>query len=255
MKKILHTMNPSVKLVTTSIILLTIPLVKNPWMPLLLTFSIVIFQLFFSNTSWKWWGLLMIPVSLSAFGYFWTSLVLGVRTEGVVLWQWQQWSITDIQLAVSSMLAFRMFAFAAVSFLFFFTTKPVPLIMSLMQNLRFPPKLAYSVMIGYQFVPLVKQEWEQIERTRAMRGVPPATTFIAKIKRLFSTFIPLLAAGIRKAEETAYTMEARGFTGKRPNEYYAPIPIRFKDIVLGCSLLIIYLCTIYLSTFFPYASL
>ena len=42
-------------------------------------------------------------------------------------------------------------------------------IMSLMQQLKLSPKLAYSLLVGYQFLPVLKEEFIQIRQVQQLR--------------------------------------------------------------------------------------
>lgn len=45
--------------------------------------------------------------------------------------------------------------------------------------------------------------------------------------------IPLLAGAVRRAERSAFAMEARGFTGERRSTYYEPIGIIGRDWLMA----------------------
>lgn len=120
--------------------------------------GIVAIRLVFIRVNCKFWLLTMIPFSITAFGYLWTTVLFFAETEGTIIWTWKSIVVTDEQLSRAFSLAFRVLAFSSISLLFALTTKPMTFIMSLMQQFRLSPKLAYGIMVGYQFSPVVKEK-------------------------------------------------------------------------------------------------
>lgn len=175
----------------------------------------------------------MLPFAIGAFGYLWTTIVFGKASSGTVIWSSSFFDITDQQLTVALSLSFRVLAFSMLSLMFAFTTAPVKFVMSLMQQLKLSPKLAYSVMVGYHFLPLIKDEFIQIKQVHEMRSVHVERRGWHRLTVLFRMLIPTLAGSVRKAENAAFAMEARGFTGETRTAYYRPITLNLSDFWLA----------------------
>jgi energy-coupling factor transport system permease protein len=221
----LHAMNPALKFVLVILSMLTLAWFFNPWTPLLFFAGVILLQLLFSQVNWKLWSLLMIPIGFTALGYLWTTIMFAADTSGDVIWAWRGYEVTDVQWNTALSLAFRVFAFSSMSMLFAFTTDPVKFVMSLMQQLRLSPKLAYGVMVGYQFLPVVKEEYIQVRHAHRLRGIGEEKHAWQRIIGMRRLLIPLLAGAVRRAERSAFAMEARGFTGERRSVYYEQISI------------------------------
>jgi len=231
MRRLLHDMNPSLKFLAVTVCMLVLAFFFNPWTPLLFFVGIVLLQLLFSQTNWKLWSLVMLPFAIGAFGYFWTTLVFGQSGEGPVLWTIASIEITDQQWEHAWSLSFRVLAFSSISLLFAFTTDPVRFIQSLMQQWKLSPKLAFSVLISYQFLPVLKMEFEQLQQAHRLRGPGANPQPFKRIIALRRLLIPLLAGAVRKAERAAFAMEARAFTGAA-RSHYRQIKIVPKDYAL-----------------------
>lgn len=229
----LHDMNPSVKFIVVIVSMLTLAWFFNPWTPLLFFIGITLIQVVFSQVNWRLWGLLMIPIAFTAIGYLWTTIVFAADTSGEILFSWNGWTVTDQQWKTALSLAFRVFAFSAMSFMFALTTDPVKFVMSLMQQLRLSPKLAYGVMVGYQFLPVVKEEFTQIRHAHRLRGIGEEKQTWKRIVGIKRLIIPLLSSAVRRAERSAFAMEARGFTGERRTSFYETISMTKRDGFLG----------------------
>ncbi|WP_227394911.1 energy-coupling factor transporter transmembrane component T family protein [Jeotgalibacillus aurantiacus] len=231
MRQWLHRMNPSIKFVIITISMMTMAFFFNPWTPLVFFFGVVLFQLAFAKVSWKIWGLMMLPFLLGAVGYFWTTLVFGNDNAD--------------PLGTALSLSFRVLAFSSLSLLFVFTTKPVDFILSLMQQLRLSPKIAYSILVGYQFLPVLKDEFVQIQQAQELRGIVKPKSPVKRVLTMRHVLIPMLAGAVRKAERTAFAMEARGFTGESDRTFYRRAAIGRTDIWMTIMFLALVLISIY----------
>ena len=242
MRASLHRMNPSVKFVIVMICMLSLAFFFDPWTPLFFWFSIMVMQIFLSNISWKNWTLLMLPFVIAAFGYLWTTLLFAESGTGTVLWSIGSVDITESQLNHALSLSFRVLAFSSLSLLFALTTDPIIFIRSLMQQLKLSPKIAYGIMVGYQFLPLLKDEFIQVQQVQKLRGLSDDSNVFKRLIGLRRVLIPMLSGAVRKAERVAFAMEARGFTGEPRKVFYHEVPIEKKDFILAflfiCVLLI-----------------
>ncbi|MBD8014194.1 energy-coupling factor transporter transmembrane component T family protein [Planococcus wigleyi] len=243
MRNLLHDMNPSVKFVLVTVSMLALAFFFNPWTPLLFWLGILLLQLTMSRTKWKLWLLFMLPFSIGAFGYLWTTVVFGADTGGTVIWSFAGIDVTDEQWARALSLALRVMAFSTLSLLFAFTTDPVKFIMSLMQQLKLSPKMAYGIMVGYQFLPVMKDEFTQIQQAQRLRGAEMKKYSWQRLLEMRRILIPMLAGAVRKAERSAFAMEARGFTGEPRSAYYRPVRIGRTDIWMSGVFLVILLAS------------
>lgn len=234
-------MNPAMKFLVVVVSMLTLAWFFNPWTPAVFFLGVVIIQLFFSRVNWKLWLLMMIPFTITAFGYLWTTILFAAETSGTIIWTWKNIEVTDEQLSRALSLSFRVIAFSSISLLFAFTTQPVNFVMSLMQQFRLSPKLAYGILVGNQFLPVVKEEFIQIRHAHRLRGVGAEKWWWQRVYGMRRILIPLLAAAVRKAERAAFAMEARGFTGESRTEFFKPVTLRINDWVLMALFLILLL--------------
>ena len=105
--------------------------------------------------------------------------------------------------------------------------------MSLMQQMKLSPKLAYSVLVGYHFLPLIKDEFMQIKQVHEMRTLSADNSRWLRLTSIYRMLIPTLAGSVRKAESAAFAMEARGFTGEARTSYFRPILVKPSDYWLS----------------------
>ncbi|WKA57099.1 energy-coupling factor transporter transmembrane component T [Planococcus shenhongbingii] len=239
MRNLLHDMNPSVKFLIVAVSMLTIAFFFDPWTPFLFWLAVLVLQVLLSRINWKIWALFMLPFLLGAFGYLWTTIVFGADTSGEVIWSVASFDVTAEQLDTALSLAFRVLAFSTLSLMFAFTTDPVKFIMSLMQQLKLSPKLAYGIMVGYQFLPVMKDEFTQIQQAHRLRGLDMEKRLVQRVFGMRRLLIPMLAGAVRKAERSAFAMEARGFTGESRTAYYKPVKLSRLDAWMSCLFLLL----------------
>ncbi|TWT25742.1 energy-coupling factor transporter transmembrane protein EcfT [Planomicrobium sp. CPCC 101110] len=233
MQDLLHEMNPSIKFVLVTGSMLTLAFFFDPWTPAIFWLAIVLMQLFLSRVNWKLWCLMMLPFTLGSFGYLWTTLVFGADDTSEILWTFAGISVTEEQWKHALSLSFRVMALSTLSLLFALTTDPVKFVMSLMQQLKLPPKLAYSVMVSYQFLPVLKDEFIQIQQAQRLRGVLVEKHWWQRLLNLRRLLLPMLAGAVRKAERAAFAMEARGFTGAARTEFFRPVTVTRTDLFMA----------------------
>lgn len=225
----LHDMNPTVKFVTLTLIMFGLALFYNPRTPLVIIVGTLLIQLVATNVSWKRWGLFLTPFLITAIGTFWTTLVFGKDLGGETWMTILGQDITVEERRVAVVLSLRVLAFTVLSLLFMMTTDSKRFVMSLMQQAKLSPTIAYSALVGFRFIPLLQRELQQLQYAHQLRGVPFNTKW-ERLRHVPKLLLPLLAGSIRRAERIAFSMEARGFTsGKRT--IYDKVEIKSSDFV------------------------
>lgn len=234
----LHDMNPTVKFVTLTLIMFGLALFYNPWTPLVIIVGTLLIQLVATDVSWKRWGMFLIPFLITAVGTFWTTLVFGKDLGGETWMTILGQDITVEERRVAVALSLRVLAFTVLSLLFMMTTDSKRFVMSLMQQAKLSPTIAYSALVGFRFIPLLQRELQQLQYAHRLRGVPLDTKW-ERLRHVPKLLLPLLAGSIRRAERIAFSMEARGFTsGKRT--IFDKIEIKSSDFVWSGVLLTLF---------------
>ncbi len=244
----LNNMNPSLKAFSILVSIVILSVFFDPVTPMISILLTITITFVFGKVSFKRWILLFSPFVFMGIVYVWSSLLFPRTVPGdTLIWQWHFISITSEGLLRSFALGLRILSFASLSLLFVLTTNPISFLHSLMQQCRLSPKIAYSIMAGYQILPLIREEFEIIRNAHRVRGAGRTRTIMDKIRQVREFTIPLLASGIRKAERTATAMESKGFTGEKNRDFYHVITITKKDWLLCCLLVSIVFISVYIS--------
>ncbi len=218
------------KALTIVVLVLLLALVFDPITPLLYGLWTIAITLLFGQVNLKKYGLFLIPFFIIAFGMFWTTLVFGekpVNPDDMVKVFGMTFARESLFTALS--LGLRVLSFAMLSLLFILTTDPTRFILSLMQQCKLSPKLAYGILAGFRFLPMMREELKNIRAAHRIRGVGRANGWKESFVQFKRYSIPLLAGAIRKAERTAIAMESKGFTGDRNRSFYRSFATGKRD--------------------------
>ncbi|MGB6127523.1 MAG: energy-coupling factor transporter transmembrane component T [Psychrilyobacter sp.] len=159
------------------------------------------------------------PLLLFGVGVFITNLLWGSGNFS------DSFSYDNFILGLKLFLRIVIIGSLAMSFLF--NIDPNRMLMSLMQNLKLNPGLAYGVMVAFRFFPMMENDMNMIKHARNIRLGGRKKTFKEKI----SLPIPLLATNIRRAERVAIAMEGRGFDRFNKRTHYKNIPLKLIDAI------------------------
>lgn len=219
----LEMLNPSMKALTVTLCVLFLSFAFDPVTPFVALVFTVAVTWVVGDISWRRWLLLFTPFVIMALGYIWTA-ALFPREDTVlmspVLLSMGPLEITEAVWHTALSLGLRTLIFSALSLLFILTTDPVHFILSLMQQCKLPPKLAYGILAGFRFLPLFREELRIMQQAHRMRGVGKERGWGKLLRALKRYSIPLLASAIRKSERVAVAMISRGFTGEPHREFY-----------------------------------
>lgn len=174
-------------------------------------------------------GLVSIPLALFGFGFLWTAALFR-EDGGYVAALSSEAAIGSPALRAGVALFLRAIACGMISFLFASTTDPGALARAAIAQARLPARYGYALFATFNAAPEVASDLRILRQARAMRRGRAPSRLIGP-REAFALAVPLLAAAIRRASETAVAMEARGLSRDgRPTVIGAP-PWRRSDAV------------------------
>jgi energy-coupling factor transport system permease protein len=84
--------------------------------------------------------------------------------------------------------------------------------------------------MAFRFVPILGQELERLLKAQAARGGEFSRGWgLKRIRQMIPLFVPLFLAALRRAEELAVAMEARGYSGGRGRTRLIILRMKFAD--------------------------
>ena len=114
----------------------------------------------------------------------------------------------------------RIMAFASIGLFFVFTIDPRLFILSLNQQFKLPRNFAYGILAAYSFIPIVKQEYQNMRFAYRARGVE---------KNIF--MLPMLVTAVRSSESIAMAMESKGFNSRGNRSEYIKLSVSIWDYI------------------------
>lgn len=235
----LQQVNPILKLLSLLLVIAAMVAVFDPWTPFAVVVLTIILLRGLGGIPLKVIGLFLLPFSLFALSFVWIS-VLFPRERGTdILFQLWFVPVAMENVLTGIALGLRSLVFALWSLLFVLTTEPTKLMLGLVQHCKLPPRFGYGMMAAYRFIPLFRQELNQIRAAHQIRGMGEAKSLRGRWEQLKRYAIPLLAGAIRKAERIAIAMESKGFDGSRERSYYRRIAWTKYDLLYGMLLLVV----------------
>ena len=143
------------------------------------------------------------------------------------------WEVNRAGLENGFFYSIRILQLLAFSYLFMATTSPLEIADGLERTLKplkkvgFPSsETALVLSIALRFVPTLLDEARRIKDAQLCRGARLDGNVFLKIKVFSSMLIPLFASALRRADNLALAIEARGYRGGEGRTSY--VELRFK---------------------------
>ena len=147
--------------------------------------------------------------------------------------------ITDKGLIAGGMFTWRVFLFFALVTLFNLTTDPIDIsdalvrLLGPLKRLKIPvDHLGLLVFMAFRFIPLLFEEARMIYAAQLSRGFNPKGGLIKRAKNAVPLMTAVFMTSIRRADNMALALEARGFHPGRERSSYRMFGIKPLDIVL-----------------------
>jgi len=106
----------------------------------------------------------------------------------------------------ASVIAVRALALISISIGYLLVTEPLDLVDALMQQVHLPPRLGFSIFVGWNAIPKLKDNLDRIRTVHRVRLRGKKRTF----GDLVPTGVTLLAGAIRHAQRASVSMAVRG---------------------------------------------
>lgn len=225
--------NPTIKMVTVLIAVILLSVQYNILLNVVIVAVSLLSLLFFSEVKVKRIITLLIPAIIAAWGLFVMGLYYA-RENPTLISRMSDISTVPymVRAALSTngetalQLSTRLLAYAGLGMVFALTTEGEYFVRSLMHQCRLSPKFAYGILAAFYLLPIMIQEFRNVQlafRVRNMsgNGLRPAVIFA------------MLVNSIRWSESIAMAMESKGFCGNAARTYVEIPRVRWHDLVIA----------------------
>lgn len=224
----LHRVNPSLKLILSLLMLIIMLFIHQ--IDVMVYMAVLLLIILFTSTGHPKKRLLLYasPMLLLFISSMSTMTLFG---KGTTVWfDYGPIHVTEEGFIRGLHIGLRALCFSAVGLLFALSTRPVLLFYSLMQQLKLPPKYAYSFMAGIRLIPMMVEELQTLRHALQVRGSDRSglAGLWLKLRRYA---VPMLAQSIRRAQRIAVAMEAKRFAGIGPRTYYYIVSVSRFDLL------------------------
>ncbi|MED4609562.1 energy-coupling factor transporter transmembrane component T family protein [Paenibacillus validus] len=249
----LHRVNPSFKLLLSVVIFVIVLLTHNINVLIHVTWMYVLLLFLASGQPVRRLMLIMLP-----FGIMFVSSATSMVFFGQGETTWFRYGlvhITEESFFRGMHIGFKTIDMALIGLLFGLTTNPVFLFYSLMQQLRLPPRYAYSFMAAIRLIPIAAAEYRTLRSAFLVRGVRMPRGLRGVLDSVKRYAIPLLAQSIRRAQRIAVAMEAKRFSGSGARTFYYRIGWSGNDAALVALMACIWCAALVFATQLPHFSM
>ncbi len=248
-KSIFHSINPSIKLIAVLIMFVAVTLVMDPITSSVFLLLIILSTKFLSNLKYRE---IITPLILSISTATFIAIfnILFYKTNFVpelpAIFNIGRLKITDAALKIGLSRGIRVFSLINLSIIFVSTTDVTALVDSLVQNMKMPYRIAYGTLVAYRMIPLLSDEFSQIQASQKIRGVLPKKNIRSKIEFFFKQAITLMVGAIRRSDRLALAMDSKAFGASKKRSFYRPKRVEFKDVIFLISTILVILITYYI---------
>ena len=222
--------NPSVQLGVSFLLSMVILFTKSWKLNGMMMLASIVIIVLFRQQPWGrvvklGLGLLMITLTYFLSVYFYPNENLLVQTG--------PGGVFSVALELSS----RILALGLVGISLSTSIEKNEFVASLIQQLKVPVAIAYSILVAINFLTLIQTEYEQSKLALQIRGISGSGVYL---KALLTMMIRLM----RQSEYTAMAMELRGFSQDRVQKIQLEISILdliYSSLMISFIVIVIWL--------------
>ena len=234
----IHKLDPRMKIVLSTLFIVTVFLAKNPATLFCLALT-TLALIFLSQISFK---VIMKAIKPLVFILVFTALlnIFMTKGEGSPLVSFWVIEIYKEGLVRASFMFVRVVIFILSStVLMTYTTSPIALtdglesLLSPLKKLKVPVHaFAMMMSIALRFIPILIEETEKIMNAQKSRGADFTNgNLVKRAKALIPILIPLLASAFNRADELATAMECRCYRGDNNRTKLVELKLSARDYV------------------------
>ncbi len=233
---ILHHLDPRTKFICVLIAMAALFVVRDVIWILIFLFLVVILYRLAQIPLWKFWQ----NVKALSLLYVITFVIHLFIHPGDVLLKlpFIGWEISSNGVAAGILFTVRIAVLISISNLIMTVTTPQDItdglerLLKPLALLRFPvSQVAMLISIALRFVPIMLREADNIRQAQIARGADFEGAWINRIKKFVPLMIPLFSCALKRADNLALALEARGYQGGHNRSRMIELRMGQNDVV------------------------
>ena len=233
---VVHRLDPRIKIILTILFIAMIFMCKN-FLSLALMIVFVIFSVLCSKVPPKMFLRSLKPIVPIV---IFTAILNMLYISGEnVLFEWRFIRITTEGITTAAFMAIRIICLIVASSILTYTTVPT-MLTDAIEKLLSPLKifrisvhsLAMMMTLALRFIPTLIEEIEKISNAQKARGADlESGKFFERIKAVVPIIIPLFVSSFKKADDLAFAMSCRCYTGGNGRTRMKQMKMKASDFV------------------------
>lgn len=249
-ESILHRLDPRTKLVLVFSLVVLIFVFKT-WIGYAFLYGVLIMMIMFSKINLK--QILRGLKPLLFIIIFTFVLNLFFVREGKMLVDFGFIKITVEGIKLAASLSIRLIFLILVTTLLTYTTSPIQLTDAIerlfkpLNKIKFPVhELAMMMTIAIRFIPTLIEETDKIMKAQTARGAEfDSKNIFKRAVNMIPLLVPLFVSAFRRADELAFAMEARCYSGGHGRTKMKILKMHLIDYMAFTFLALIIVLTIF----------
>jgi energy-coupling factor transport system permease protein len=146
--------------------------------------------------------------------------------------------LTEGGIYMAAAFSLRVLVFVGVAFFISLTTLPSDMAevlvgwMKPLKRFGIPVNdIGLIVFIAMRFIPVLAEEFDTLRKAQLVRGVDFSGGLIKKSRKMIFLLIPIFQSAIRRADDLALAIEARGYSGGAERSSYRQFQYRLTDLI------------------------
>lgn len=143
-------------------------------------------------------------------------------------------------------MALKLDLFLASGLLFLSTTRIEEFAYAL-TRLGLPYKVGFTMTMAFRLVPVFVDAAATVVQAQRCRGLDfDRGSLRQRAQRYVPVMVPVFMGALRRADQMAMALEARGFQSTRPRSVLQTYPVTWRDVVAGATLMAVVVCYLWL---------
>lgn len=164
---------------------------------------------------------------------------LAAKQGGEIYWQAGSLKLTEGAVLAGLTVSIRLFCLFLSSLIYIESTEPKDFVVMMSARLKLPYRFVFGVSMAMTFFPLIEAEGVVARESRRLRLGRRPKGLSERFELWKDSLVSVFTGAIRRVEQTAGSMDAKGFGAYRDRTYLREVSIRLPGyLVMGIGIIL-----------------